>query len=105
MPNTYPLPSRPVPSRFRDGSLLTHCRTRFFGIADNYAAQSIQTYYFNFLYNLDPNNGTGSYPDWPQWGESQQLTQFWATSSNLLADDFRQDSYEYIVANTLSLYV
>ncbi|ROW08554.1 hypothetical protein VPNG_06212 [Cytospora leucostoma] len=74
----------------------------FFGIYDNYASQSTRTYYFNFLHNLDPNVGYGDYPDWPQWkdtGSGNQLVQFYATSQNYLADDFRNDSYAYIAAN------
>lgn len=80
----------------------------FFGIYDNYAARSIRTYYYNFLYNLDPNVGYGSYPDWPQWkdtGSGNQLVQFYALSQNYLADDFRNDSYAFIRENIASLHI
>lgn len=80
----------------------------FFGVYDNYAANSIRTYYFNFLYNLDPNEGYGSYPDWPQWadaGSGNQLAWFFADSQSQLTDDFRNDSYTYIVDNVASFHI
>ncbi|KAJ0125272.1 sterol esterase precursor [Diaporthe amygdali] len=80
----------------------------FFGIYDNYAAKSIRTYYYNFLYSLDPNVGYGSYPNWPQWkdtGSGNQLVQFYALSQNYLADDFRNDSYTFIRENINSLHI
>ncbi|KAI3392412.1 hypothetical protein diail_5739 [Diaporthe ilicicola] len=80
----------------------------FFGLYDNYAAKSIRTYYYNFLYNLDPNVGYGSYPNWPQWkdtGSGNQLVQFYALSQNYLADDFRNDSYTFIKDNIASLHI
>ncbi|KUI58886.1 Lipase 4 [Cytospora mali] len=80
----------------------------FFGTYDNYAAHSTRTYYFNFLNNLDPNVGYGSYPNWPQWkdtGSGNQLVQFYATSQNYLEDDFRNDSYASIMANIDVFYI
>ncbi|KAF3765646.1 lipase [Cryphonectria parasitica EP155] len=80
----------------------------FYGIYDNYAADEIRTYYYNFLYNLDPNEGYGDYPDWPQWadtGSGNQLAWFSADSSTYLTDDFRNDSYTYILANVDSFHI
>lgn len=80
----------------------------FFGLYDNYAAKSTRTYYYNLLHNLDPNVGYGNYPDWPQWkdtGSGNQLVQFWATSQGYLADDFRNDSYVYIMANIDAFHI
>lgn len=80
----------------------------FFGIYDNYAAKSTRTYYFNFLHNLDPNVGYGNDPNWPQWkdtGSGNQLVQFYALSQNYLADDFRNESYSYIMAHIGSFHV
>ncbi|KAI1781252.1 sterol esterase [Hypoxylon cercidicola] len=69
----------------------------FYGILPNYASNAIQSYYFSFLYTMDPNNGTSSnYSEWPQWQENQQLMQFRNDRSNLLADDFRSDSYDWL---------
>lgn len=80
----------------------------FFGIYDNYASNSIRTYYYNFLYNLDPNEGYGSYPDWPEWtdtGSGNQLAWFSANSQTQLTDDFRNDSYTYIVDNIAAFHI
>lgn len=80
----------------------------FFGIYDNYAANSIRTYYYNFLYNLDPNEGYGSYPDWPQWkdtGSGNQLAWFFADSQSKETDDFRNDSYTYIFDNVEAFHI
>ncbi|KAG8411268.1 hypothetical protein J3459_016419 [Metarhizium acridum] len=69
----------------------------FYGVNDNYAANSIRTYYSNFVYNLDPNVGvSGKYPDWPLWSEENNLAHFFADKSTLLKDDFRQASFEWI---------
>ncbi|KAI1206221.1 sterol esterase [Annulohypoxylon truncatum] len=73
----------------------------FYGILPNYASKAIQSYYISFLYTLDPNNGTSSdIQQWPQWKEDKQLMQFWNSNSNLLADDFRAASQQYISANS-----
>lgn len=45
----------------------------FFGIWPNKAMRSTRTCYFNFVYNLDPNIGVGSYSRWPQWKEKREL--------------------------------
>lgn len=87
----------------------------FYGILPDYASKSIQTYYINFLYNLDPNDyadasgvvasGATTYTTWPEWQVDQQLLQFFNTDSALLADNFRNASYQYIVANTADFYI
>ncbi|KAH9893690.1 alpha/beta-hydrolase [Xylariomycetidae sp. FL2044] len=70
----------------------------FYGVLPNYASNAIQTYYISFLYDLDPNAGN-DYMEWPQWGEGKELMQFWSMTGNLLADDFRADSYDWIASN------
>lgn len=80
----------------------------FFGEFDNYAANSIRTYYYNFIANLDPNEGNTEYPDWPQWedtGSGNQLAWFFANSQSTLTDDFRNESYQYIVANIDAFHI
>ncbi|KAI0142285.1 sterol esterase [Hypoxylon sp. NC0597] len=73
----------------------------FYGILPNYASKAIQSYYISFLYTMDPNDGTSSdFPQWPQWGQNQQLMQFWNNKSNLLADDFRKAAEQYISAHS-----
>ncbi|KAG9236838.1 lipase 3 precursor [Amylocarpus encephaloides] len=76
----------------------------FFGIVPNYASRSIRDYYFNFVYSMDPNTGS-KYMKWPQWKESKKLMNFYATGATLIDDDFRGDSYNWIVANLKSLYI
>lgn len=72
----------------------------FYGIKDNYAARSIRTYYTNFVYNLDPNVGvSGKYPNWPKWSQGNNLAHFLADKSELIKDNFRQASFEWITNN------
>lgn len=71
----------------------------FYGILPNYASAAFASYYLSFVYNLDPNNGSGILPDWPQWSESQQLMQFSNIASWVADDDFRDDSYQWITEN------
>lgn len=77
----------------------------FYGILPNYASASFASYYLSFVYNLDPNNGSGILPDWPQWSEGQQLMQFSNIASWVAADDFRSEQYEWIGANIDSLHI
>jgi triacylglycerol lipase len=76
----------------------------FYGILPNYAASAIRSYYFSFVQNLNPNAAV-SYSTWPQWPQNQTLMQFSADSSATLADDFRSDSYEFLLANAEAFYV
>lgn len=76
----------------------------FFGVLPNYASQSFHAYYLSFVNTLDPNNGT-SYLEWPQWSGSNQLLNFYPASAVLIEDDFRDDSYEFIVENIGSFHI
>lgn len=72
----------------------------FYGIPDDYATKSCRSYYFNFLYNLDPNKGVKGYANWPEWNHSRELMWFKTVSSNaILKDDFRAESYNWLLAN------
>ncbi|KAF2748699.1 alpha/beta-hydrolase [Sporormia fimetaria CBS 119925] len=75
----------------------------FYGILPNNAARTIRGYYFNFVYNLDPN-GAGLMT-WPQWKDGRQLIQFDNNRNSLLKDGFRADSFEYLKANIRSFYI
>lgn len=77
----------------------------FYGILPNYASASFASYYLSFVYNLDPNNGSGILPDWPQWSEKQQLMQFSNIASWVADDDFRTESYEWIGDNIDVLHI
>ncbi|CVL02715.1 probable triacylglycerol lipase V precursor [Fusarium proliferatum] len=72
----------------------------FFGIWPNNAMRSIRTYYFNFVYNLDPNKGVTKYADWPEWKGSKKLMWFETANKNSIIDDnFRTAQYDWISNN------
>ncbi|CBX98811.1 hypothetical protein IAQ61_007573 [Plenodomus lingam] len=76
----------------------------FYGVLPNNAAKSIRGYYYNFVYDLNPNVGN-DYGNWPQWSEGQQLREFKASSNDYLNDDFRSDTYAILKQNIGSLKV
>ncbi|KAJ5150856.1 secreted lipase [Penicillium canariense] len=77
----------------------------FYGLLPNYASRSIHSYYFSFVYDLDPNSRASSYMDWPQWSANQTLMNFFNNRAALLADDFRQDTFDFILANVASFHI
>ncbi|KAL2797467.1 cholinesterase [Aspergillus keveii] len=91
----------PVLGSFHGGDILQV----FYGILPNYASRSIHTYYFSFVYDLDPNSRRGRFMEWPQWGEDHQMMQFFNNRGALLKDDFRTESYNFITANVESFYI
>ncbi|KAH8688764.1 putative extracellular lipase [Talaromyces proteolyticus] len=68
------------------------------------SAKTILDYYLSFVYNLDPNVGSNR-PNWPQWSTSGNMLTFLPSGTGILADDFRSESYEYLVKNADSLRV
>ncbi|EAU29342.1 cholinesterase [Aspergillus terreus NIH2624] len=77
----------------------------FYGILPNYASRSIHTYYFSFVYDQDPNSRRGSFMEWPQWKDDNQLMHFMANKGALLKDDFRSDTYEFLLKNVDSFHI
>lgn len=78
----------------------------FFGVLPDYASSAFRAYYISFVNHLDPNAGTnGTYPDWPEWGGSRQLLNMNAHNSQFIADDFRQDVLDFLLANEQSFYI
>ncbi|KAK1760232.1 sterol esterase precursor [Echria macrotheca] len=85
----------------------------FYGILPNYASKSIQSFYANFVYNLDPNDAKGGTNaigskvgiSWPQWSKNRMLMQFFANNADLLKDDFRGKQYDWIKANVDALHI
>ncbi len=85
----------------------------FYGLLPNYASKSIQSYYANFVYNLDPNNASGGTSQkskiaetWPQWTNADRtLINFFADSNGFLKDDFRDDAAQFLAANTPSFHI
>lgn len=79
----------------------------FYGIWPNNAGRSCRTYYFNFLHNQDPNKGVEKYDTWPEYdSDERQLLWFETANRNsYLKDDFRDDSYQWIVDNVEKLHI
>ncbi|KAK3385554.1 Alpha/Beta hydrolase protein [Podospora didyma] len=85
----------------------------FYGLLPNYASKSIQSFYANFLYNLDPNDASGGTSAktkvadiWPQYTiKDKKLIQFFNNRAGSLKDDFRSDSYSWINGNVAALYI
>ncbi|KAL4893624.1 Alpha/Beta hydrolase protein [Aspergillus ambiguus] len=77
----------------------------FYGILPNYASRAIHTYYFSFVYDLDPNSRRGNLMKWPQWKADNQLMHFMADRGALLKDDFRSDTYEFLIKNVDSFHI
>ena len=79
----------------------------FYGLLPNYASRSIQSYYANFVYNLDPNNASGGTSarskvaeTWPQWTiKDKKLIQFYNNRNEFLKDDFRAGVAKFLTAN------
>ncbi|KAF2278858.1 alpha/beta-hydrolase [Westerdykella ornata] len=74
----------------------------FYGVLPNNAAKSIRGYYFNFIYNLDPN-GNGLMT-WPKWKDGRKLIRFDDDRNSLVGDDFRSDSFEFVKKYLKSFY-
>ncbi|KAL2788005.1 extracellular lipase [Aspergillus keveii] len=81
----------------------------FFGTPVNFASEAVRRYYFSFVYDLDPNSRRGQggvrLSEWPAWGERRQLMNFFKDRAKLIRDDFRKDTYEFILGNAGSLHI
>ncbi|ERT01383.1 hypothetical protein HMPREF1624_02629 [Sporothrix schenckii ATCC 58251] len=77
----------------------------FYGVLPNYASGAIQTYYINFVTTGDPNKGAPVKMQWPQWSAGQKLMNFFPDHAALLPDNFRQQSFEYLVSNMASFFI
>lgn len=80
----------------------------YFDTPDAITAATFQTYYTSFINYLDPNQISTASPliSWPKWSTANpEVVNFNALSNNLLADTFRNASYEYLVANTAQLRI
>jgi len=71
----------------------------FFGILPNYASTATRSYYLSFVNNLDPNVDT-NFMEWPRWSEAKKLMNFYPTFGTIINDDFRGDTYQYILDNS-----
>ena len=90
----------PVLGTFHASDILTT-----YGITPDFASASIQAYYISFFNTMDPNEGTTGLPNWPQWSQGKELLHFLAASNALIADDFRSESYNYLVAQKSAFHI
>ncbi|KAK4221316.1 putative sterol esterase precursor [Podospora fimiseda] len=85
----------------------------FYGILPNYASRSIQSYYANFVYNLDPNNASGGTSakskvaeTWPKWTvKDKKMIQFFNNRNENLKDDFRDGVGKYLSKNLDAFHI
>lgn len=62
-------------------------------------------------YNLDPNNSGGgtpasqtlAVPQWTPWAQGQMIMNFSSTTFAMIPDNFRQQSFEFLVGNAAAL--
>lgn len=59
---------------------------------------STRSYYLSFVNYLDPNVKSG-FKEWPQWKQGKKLLNFYPLFSTIINDDFRDDTYQYILNN------
>lgn len=59
-------------------------------------SESMHAYYVNFVNNLDPNEGEAGLLEWPRWRDGRELMWFVKDGTEILDDDFRGASFEYI---------
>jgi carboxylesterase type B len=72
------------------------------------ASRAMQDRYIAFINSLDPNDGIDGLPmeyqtQWPQWRDSHKLLNFGGESTDIISDDFRQDSFEFIKSHADAL--
>lgn len=72
----------------------------FFGIRPNYCSAAFRAYYISFVNSLDPNEGTSKlFAKWPRWSEKNMLLNMYADWGTFIKDDFRKDTYDFLVSN------
>lgn len=76
-----------------------------YGILPGIPCSSIQSYYISFFNTMNPNDGTELMPTWPQWSQGNQLMNFGLLGNSLIPDTFRNESYNFIAANTAFLHI
>ncbi|KAL7969284.1 hypothetical protein HDV63DRAFT_378040 [Trichoderma sp. SZMC 28014] len=57
----------------------------------------------NFLYDLNPNNGSKVDVRWPQWKEHHQILWYNKGSNSLRNDTYRKSSFNLMYENIKSL--
>lgn len=92
----------PIVGTFHGSDLL---EMFYLGGIPTYLSNGLHGYYFNFLYNLDPNNASGGTSpgkssvnvNWPKWtNANRQMINFYKFFFNTIKDDFRQQAGDVI---------
>lgn len=79
-----------------------------YGITPGVPSSTIQGYYSNFLVNLDPNVGktVAPLPTWDKWADdTRSIINFGALGNSQLLDTFREDAYQYLLANSTQFHI
>ncbi|KAG9241333.1 lipase 3 precursor [Calycina marina] len=76
----------------------------FFGVLPDYASTATRAYYLSFVNHMDPNVNTG-FLNWPQWSASKSLMNFYSITAFTISDDYRSDTYDWMVENIASLHI
>lgn len=71
----------------------------FYNTNPSQSVKDGRTYYFNFLYNLDPNVGVSGAAQWPKWSDGNKLMWFLENTTDILVDDFRNNSSGFLLDN------
>jgi carboxylesterase type B len=72
----------------------------FFQVGQDFPRQATWTYYISFINNLDPNTITAPQTalKWPQWkNDTRQLASFNEKDTTIIKDDFRSNTYDFIL--------
>ncbi|CAN8098299.1 unnamed protein product [Discula destructiva] len=75
-------------------------------LGDTNAKKLQHAYYLSFVHTLDPNNGTSAnYTAWPQWTDEGREILMMDDSEQYQVgrDDFRESTYQYLLANIRNL--
>ena len=96
--NSY-LYGTPILGTFHGADILSS-----FGYLPGFPQITLQNYYYNFLYNSDPNVGI-TVPNWPTWSSSKQLINIKALTTSLIPDNFRQAAYNYIAGSASTFHI
>ena len=67
--------------------------------------EDAHVYYVNFVNHLDPNVGEGSLLEWPEWKDGGKLMWFLRDGTDILEDDFRGESAEFIKEHLDALHI
>ncbi|KAJ5116860.1 hypothetical protein N7456_001208 [Penicillium angulare] len=73
----------------------------FFVTEPTFVSTTLQKYWLNFLYSLDPNTGISrdGNPEWPLYKNESEILSFNKNNVTIIKDEFRNDSFQVIQRN------